>query len=386
MDTAYLQTGYTTYTVTTTVSPTPLSRPQETDQDGFQITEPSSPAPTIRAGDTPVDQSRNLAQSSLTSTSIIIKSSVYFPTGHTASPVTTLQESTESVTDHSNLPLDVETMGASMVNPIDPTPPPGSLPKAGGIVSEDKPTITIIDQTKFWGPMETTIELRSTDLEGEVTAQHVKTTLPGGTSVYQATKTLSSEQGVTVIRQTEAWPSTKIILYQTTTDSKGYILIETITRDVPAKTSVLDSTVTVRPGETLVAIPKMITTIRGGLTQVLQTTYVDSEGNTNISSYTTVVGAESVLASRTYFLATSLPSGYTVITVPTAIPTTEGGTVEVVQAIYTNPQGDLTTSVYTRTLDGTPTTKTTPVVLATPVSPGDRLMTLSRAPLSYPQR
>lgn len=201
--------------------------------------------------------------------------------------------------------------------------------------------------------------------------------LPHGVTTAPTADVLGDEPTATAIHQTEAWPSSKATFEQTTTDSSGHVFVQTITTDVPAKTSVLDTTVTMRSGESLVAIPKMITTTRGGLTQVLQTTYVDSEGHTTTSSYTTVIGGESALATHTYFLATSLPPGYTVITVPSAIPTTEGGTVEVVQKVYTDAEGHLTTSFYTTTLNGTPTTRTMPVVLATPVASGDKLVTLS---------
>jgi hypothetical protein len=153
-------------------------------------------------------------------------------------------------------------------------------------------------------------------------------------------------------------------------------VVQTITTDAPAKTDILETKVTMRAGETLVAVPKIITTTRGGLTQVMQTTLVDSEGRTTTSLYTTVIGVESVLATHTYLLATSLPPGYTVLTLPTAVPTTERGMVEIVQTVYTDAEGHVTTSTYTTTLNG-PTTRTIPLVIATPVIPGGKFMTLS---------
>lgn len=211
-------------------------------------------------------------------------------------------------------------------------------------------------------------------------AQRLETMFPGGTSVYQTTKTLRSEvhgERVTVIRQTEAWPSSKATLQRTMTDSAGHLSVQTITTDVPAKTSVMETTVTMRPGESLVAVPKLMETTRGGRTQFIQTTYVDPEGRTTVSSYTTVIGGEIILSPHTYFLATSLAPGYTVITIPTAVPTTERGTIEVVHTVFTDAQGHLTTSLYTKSWNGTPTLRTIPIVIATPVPPGDKLVTLS---------
>lgn len=275
---------------------------------------------------------------------------------------------------------------ATMVDVVDPEYSSATTSKVAEIVSgnalifEETSVVTILRQTKTWAPSEATIELSSTDSDGKVAIERVKTTFPGGTSVSQATKTFPSEvhgERMTVIRQTEAWPSSKATLEQTTTDSAGHLSVQTITTDVQARTSIMETTVTMRSGESLVGVPKMMETTRGGLTQLTHTTYVDPEGRTTISSYTTVIGGEITLAPHTYFLATSLPPGYTVVTVPTAVATTEGGTTEVVQTVYTDAQGHLTTSSYSRSWNGTPTSRTIPIVIATPVSPGDKLVTLS---------
>ncbi|KAJ0119814.1 hypothetical protein J7T55_014019 [Diaporthe amygdali] len=205
-------------------------------------------------------------------------------------------------------------------------------------------------------------------------------TLPGMTSVYQSTQTLSPEvhqDDITVIRQTETWPSSKATLERTMTDSSGRTVVQTVTTNIPGETSVLETLLTMRPGETLVAIPKVISTIRGGITQIIQATYVDAEGHTTTSSYESIIGGQSGLVTRTYFVATSLPPGYKVITMPTYVPTTEGGTIEALQTTYIDGEGHLRTSSYTRTIHGTPTLKTVPIVLATPVQSGDRLTTLS---------
>lgn len=348
----FLNIGTTTYTLsdststaTSTLS-TPSSQDQSTEEAPHEITVPSSPSPTTGTGGTAVSVISSLTENWSTHTSD------YLHIGHTTSTITTIQTSTP----------EAEIVSDNAVGP------------------NEEPIVIVVDQTEIWEPSETTIEISLTDSVGNVGVERIKTTYPGGTSVYQATKTLPSEvhgASVTVIRQTETWPSSTATLERTTTDSSGHVFVQTIITEVPAGTSVLESTLTVRPGESLVAVPKMITTARGGLTQVMQTTYVDSEGRTTISSYTTVIGGENAIATQTFLVATSLPPGYSVITVPTAVPTTEGGTIEVVPTVFTDAQGHLTTSFYTRTVNGTPTTRTMPVVLATPVSPGDKLVTLS---------
>lgn len=348
----FLNIGTTTYTLsdststaTSTLS-TPSSQDQSTEEAPHEITVPSSPSPTTGTGGTAVSVISSLTENWSTHTSD------YLHIGHTTSTITTIQTSTP----------EAEIVSDNAVGP------------------NEEPIVIVVDQTEIWEPSETTVEISLTDSDGKVGVERIKTTYPGGTSVYQATKTLPSEvhgESVTVIRQTEAWPSSTATLERTTTDSSGHVFVQTIITEVPAGTSVLESTVTVRPGESLVAVPKMITTARGGLTQVMQTTYVDSEGRTTISSYTTVIGGENAIATQTFFVATSVPPGYSVITVPTAVPTMEGGTIEVTQTVFTDAQGHLTTSFYTRTVNGTPTTRTMPVVLATPISPGEKLVTLS---------
>ncbi|KAI7781030.1 hypothetical protein LA080_015264 [Diaporthe eres] len=323
----YLNLGTTTTTTFTIRSTTPGVG---TTGGGFEITVPFPPSPRPEAGGTSVSDGDeptyiNGGSSSGGEVTRITMSltSAYLNTGSTSlteAPVPTLPP--PATTDGGYLSLGVTT--ATVADTPDPTSPAATSPKVAGVVpdSDQKPVVT-------------------------------------------------------VIRQTESWPSSKATLQRTTTDSRGNVFVQTITTDVPAGTSVLETTVTMRPGESLVAVPKMITTTRGGLTQVMQTTYVDSEGRITTSSYTTVIGGESDLATQTFFVATSLPPGYTVITVQTAVPTTEGGTVEVVPTVYTDAQGRLTTSLYTRTVNGTPTLRTVPVVIATPASPGDKLVTLS---------
>lgn len=250
---------------------------------------------------------------------------------------------------------------------------------SGGSMSEGEVTRITMPLTSDYLHVEPTSSTESpmpTFADGGYLPLGVTTAPKVAGAVPEDTSRPDQQPIVTVIRQTEKWASSKATLERTTTDAGGHVLVQTITTDVPAKTGVLESTLTVRPGESLVAVPKMITTTRGGLTQVMQTTYVDSEGRTTTSSYTTVIGGEGVLATQTFFVATSLPPGYTAITVPNAVVTTEGGTVETVQTVYTDAQGHLTTSSYTRIVGGTPTTRTMPVVIATPVAPGDKLVTI----------
>jgi hypothetical protein len=213
------------------------------------------------------------------------------------------------------------------------------------------------------------------------TGQHIETTLshvnPHAGIGPLLPSPASQGEIVTVVRQTEAWPSSRTTLQWTATDSQGYVFVQTVTTEFPAETGVLETKVTLRPEQTLVAVPKIITTTRGGLTQVMETTTVDLEGHTTMSLYTTVVGGEIVLATGTYFLVTSLPPGYRVLTIPAVVATTEKGKAEMAQTVYTDAQGHLTTSSYTTTLNGTPTSRTVPLVTAVAVSREDNLVTLS---------
>lgn len=357
--------------------PTSLSQGWETGEGGHQIT---VPLPSSSSKLTYISGGSLSGDGETTVTITVPFTSEYLHVGTTSLIVTPTPTIT---TDGGYLSLGAIT--TTIAHVIDPAAPSATDPKAAGVVSEnalsadEKPTVAVIEQTKTWAPIETTIEVSSTDSDGKVAVQHITTTLLGGTSVYQSTKTLSPEvngEGVTVIRQTQAWPSSKISLERTTTDSGGHVFVETTTTDVPAETSVLETTVTVRPGESLVAVPEMVTTTRGGITQIMQETYIDSEGHKTTSSYTTVIGGEVALATYSYFLATSLPPGYTVITIPTAVPTMEGGRVEVLQTVYTDTRGRLTTSLCTTKVDGIPTSKTIPIVMATPISPGQELVTI----------
>lgn len=382
----FLHLGTTTYTIFSQTSitpvivvPTPSSQDRETEEGGYEITVPFLQSPTIGTDGTAAGESGSITTPSAMAPNAA--PSAYLNLGHTTSTVTTIQTLTPSAENGGSLHLFATS--SAMAEVIDPASQSATIPKAAELVSEnamrpdEKPMVTAIEQTEIWVPSETTLEMSSTDSDGKVGVEHNRTTYPGGTSVYQAAKTLPSEvhvESLTATRQSEAWSSIEVILEQTTTDSGGHISVQTVTTDVPAEPGFLESTVTVRPGESLVAVPLMITTTHGGLTQVMQTTYVDSEGRTTTSSYTTVIGGDTTLAMDTFFVATSLPAGYTVITVPTAIPTTEGGTVEVAQTVYTDAEGHLTTSLYTRTVHGTPTTRTKPVVIATPVSPGGKLV------------
>lgn len=274
---------------------------------------------------------------------------------------------------------------ATMVGGIEPASPSATTSKVPGVISEDglnpdeEPIITIAEQTERWAASETAFEMSSTESEGRVAAQRIRTTLLGATPGYQPTQTLPPTvhgESVTVIRQTETWLPSKATFERTTSDSRGYIFFVTVTTDLPAKTDVVETKVTMQPGEILVAVPKIVATIHGGHTQVMQTTFVDSEGRTTMSSYTTVVGGRSVTAMHTYFLATSLPSGYTVLTIPTAVSTTEQEMVKAVQTLYTDAQGHVTTTSYTTRLSGRPTMRTIPIVIATPISPVDELVPL----------
>lgn len=305
-------------------------------------------------------------------------------TQFTTSGYLNLGSTTTTSTMHNPTPTGT---GFEITVPVSPSPSPNAggtsisdsdkFTYVGGSGSSEEVSMTMtsaylhIEPTSFTeAPMPTFADGGYLPL-GVTTAPKVAGVAP------QDTSRPDQQPIVTVIRQTETWPSSEATLERTTTDSAGRVFVQTITTDVPAKTSVLESILTVRPGESLVAVPKMITTTRGGLTQVMQTTYVGSDGRTTTSSYTTVIGGEDALATQTFLVATSLPPGYKAITVPTAVATTEGGTVEIVPTVYTDAQGHLTTSFYTRTVGGTPTTRTMPVVMATPVSPGDKLVALS---------
>lgn len=378
----YLIPGKTTATVRS-----PIPHVESSDLSVGSSTTPVAASPTISSrssGNAEGGHEITVPLLTTTLSDVLTETSAYLKIGRTSFTLAPMPTLKPSAADGGYRSFDMTT--GTMVDVVDPNSPSATISKVAGIVSENTlifektSVVSVVQQIKTWAPSEATIELSSTDLDGKIATQRVKTTFSGGTSVYQTTKTLPSEghgEIVTVIRQTEAWPSSKATVQRTMTDSAGHLSVQTITTDVPAKTSVMETTVTMRPGETLVAVPKMMETTRGGLTQLIRTTYVDPEGRTTISSYTTVIGGEITLAPHTYFLATSLPPDYTVVTVPTAVATTEGGTIEVVQTVYTDAQGHLTTSLYTRSWNGTPTSRTIHIVIATPVTPGDKLVTLS---------
>lgn len=318
---AFLHLGPTTSTVS---DPTPTVKTGDLI-GGLEITAPCSPTPSLGAGDesnTDIPRltciSGCIVGGDETLTVTMSDTGSYLHIGPTSSTTTAVVVPS---TDGGYLSLGTTTAG--MVNDKDPPPPSATTSR---IISE-------------------------------------------------ATFSPDQEPSVTVIRQTEVWPLSKTTLE--VTDLSGHIVVQTITADGPVQTSVLETTVAMRPGESLVAVPRIITTTRGGTTQIMPTTFVDSAGRTATSMYTTVVGVESVLATRTYFLVTSLPPGYTVLTVPTTVPTTEQGVVEVVQTVYTDAEGQETTSAYMTTLNGIPTTRILTFVIATPVSSGHKYVTLS---------
>lgn len=386
----YLNLGTTTSTVR---GPTPSIETSDLS-GGFETTIPSLPTPSTGASNTRTSDIPTFTciggcaiGGDQITTVTMSDTGAYLhiePTSYTTTEVviTTTDGGSSTIdptVDGGYLPLGTTT--SSVVNDIDPLPPSATAPIISeGTSSDEKPIPTVVQHTETWGPRETIVEVSSTDSEGRVVAQRITKTFPGGTSVYQSAKTLSPEGHgniVTVIRQTEVWASRKTTLERTKTDSRGGITIQTITTDGPAETEVLETTVTMRSGESLMAVPRVFTTTRGGVTQVIQTTFVDSEGHTTTSLYTTVVGFESVLATRTHFLFTSLPPGYTVLTLPTAVPATERGVMKIIQTEYTGNDGHVTTSAYTTTLNGISITRTVPLVIATPVIPGHQYVTLS---------
>ncbi|KUI53572.1 hypothetical protein VP1G_00867 [Cytospora mali] len=241
------------------------------------------------------------------------------------------------------------------------------------------PSVTVVQETKTWSPRETWIEQATVDSEGQSTVQSVKTTLSGSTSIFQSTMTVSSEghQGyVTVIQQTETWPSSETTIEHTTTDQDGHTIVQASKTTAPGGTTIIQSYVSIQPGETIVTVPTVIPTTIGANTEIIQTTFTDAQGHTTISSYTTLLGGTPTLTTRSYVIATSLPPEDTVITIPTVVPTTISGTTEVLGTTMTDSHGDLITFSYTTVIGGTPTSTTVSEVVAMPVPSGDILVTI----------
>lgn len=315
-------------------------------------------------------QSKTTSKPSDGASALSVSSSEYLVVGPTLT--------TEDVIVASNIPSPVvsnkETEGASrnMLGPI-------IITGIQDITAGETPSVTVVEGTKAWAPTETTIKQTTIDSVGRSTVKTEKTILPGSTSIFESTMALSSESHqVTVIQQTETWSSSEKIIEQTVTRANGDIVMQTLTKTSPGGTRVIQSAVSFLPGETLVTIPTVMPTRIGASTAIIQTTLSDTEGHTTLSSYTAVLGGTPTFTSRTYFIATSLPPEFTVLTVPTVVPTVIGGTAKVQETIYTDSRGALATSSFTTILNGTPTSATISIVIATPVPSGEVLVTLSR--------
>ncbi|KUI69366.1 hypothetical protein VM1G_11646 [Cytospora mali] len=273
--------------------------------------------------------------------------------------------------------VDAQKTGGSSGNIFGPGATTTMLDTSAG----ETPSVTVVQETKTWSPSETWIEQATVDSEGRSTIQSMKTTLSGSTGIFQSTMTLSSKghQGdITVIQQTETWPSSDATIEHTTTDQDGHTIVQASKTTAPGGTTIIQSSVSIQPGETIVTVPTVIPATIGASTEIVKTTFTDAQGHTTISSYTTLLGGTPTLTTRSYYVATSLPPEDTVITIPTVVPTTIGGTTAILGTTMTDSHGDIITSSYTTVIGGTPTSTTVSKVVAMPVPSGDMLITVSK--------
>lgn len=240
----------------------------------------------------------------------------------------------------------------------------------GDSTSDIQPNI-VVSQTVVEPSRVASVEKTTTGEDGQIVVQTYQTTLPGETSISRSTSSASSGQTVVVqpsVVKITTGGTTKVA--QTIfTDSQGHFSTSSYTTviggAVTSSTIAVLMSTSVASGDTLVTFQEVVTTTVGGVTEVLETTLTDTDGHVTSSSYTTVIGGTPTSLTVWTIEATSAPSGETIITLPTVVPATNGGTTEVFESSFTDSQGVLHTSFYTTVIGGTPTSSTLWTVLAT---------------------
>lgn len=244
----------------------------------------------------------------------------------------------------------------------------------------------VIEQTVVGSPRIALEEQTTTGEDGQTVVQTHQTTLPGETSISRST--LSENPGETLVFQPSVVQvtggGTTEVVETTLTDAQGHAFTSTYTTVTGATIS--SSTIavlvptSVAPGGTLVTFQQVVATTVEGQTKVQETTWTDADGHVTSSFYTTVV--RGTPTSRTVWTVkvTSALYGETLVTLPTVVPVTNGGTTEVIQSAFTDSQGVFHTSVYTTVIGGTTTSSTLWAVVATRIPTSRSTATESSTP------
>lgn len=256
--------------------------------------------------------------------------------------------------------------------------------KTGASVASSTPTpsvtVVIVQQTTT-GPSSTiTTERTTTDDAGQVSVETVQSTVEGQTSVVEASVTISntggaSQQDTTVIQQTVVVSGVVTTTEQTSTNTDGQVTVNTYQTTLPDKTTVVQSTLSVQSGQVLVTRPSVIESTVGGTTETAETTFTDAQGQVSSVSYTTVIGGTATSSTVAVVMATSIPQGATLATYEAVVATTVGGVTAIAETTFTDAQGHVTSMPYTTVIGGTLTSKTVDVVTAISVPQGDTLVT-----------
>lgn len=248
--------------------------------------------------------------------------------------------------------------------------------------------VIVIAQTTVGSPMATLFEQTTTDQDGRIVVETYQTILPGQTSVSHST--LSANSGKTFVIQPSIVQftagGTTTVAGTTFTDSQGHISTSSYTTvlggTMSSSTIAVLVPTSVASGDTFVTFQEVIATTVGGMTEVLGTTLTDAQGHVTGSSFTTIIGGTPTSLAVWTVMATSAPSGETIITLPTVVPVTNGGTTEVIETTFTDSQGALYTSFYTTVVGGTPTSSTLWTVVATHISASTPIPTPTTASTS----
>lgn len=228
--------------------------------------------------------------------------------------------------------------------PLTPTP---SAPSASV-------TVGIVKQTTTVPPSEVTSERTITDSNGRVSTETFRSQAGGGIGTTELTATINDEHmGSPVVQQT---------------------VIES------GRTNVVQSTVEAqRSGATLIAQPSVVETVVGGEARYEETTYTDSQGNVQTSSYSTILGGTLSLSTIAVLMTTSVLPGDTLVTHEVVQATTLGGSTEILTSAFMGSDGTVTSSAYTTVIGGTPTSTTFWTVRATSAPAGETLITVPTA-------
>lgn len=354
--TAYLHTGFTSLTLTSSGAlglETANSQPQETDPPGNTLNE------TTAVGDIPGAPLPSISTLPSPSVTVLVASQTTIDPSRTVT-------SERTVTDAADQAM-VETYELIISGKTNVFEPAVTV---SGARSESQQAI-VVEQTVVGSSRVTSVEQTTTDEDGQIILQTYQATLPGETSISRST--LSATSGKTLVVQPSVVQVTRggttEVIETTRTDSQGYLFTSTYTTVTSG--TIFSSTIavimptSVASGDTLVTFQEDVATTVEGLTEVQETTWTDPRGHIASSSYTTVIGGTPTSLTVWTVKATSAPYGESLVTLPTVVPVTNVGTMEVVKSSFTDSQGVLHTSIYTTVIGGTLTSSTLWTVVAT---------------------